>query len=144
MSNERNVILRWFSSSMCIILLLVLGNRYDFRALLIGTAIMASMAAYVGSSIKGDDAQEKAAKKAVDYEAQLRRMKLQISYDESYLRYMAAEIENPCRFCGHQGADGKCARECMPGTDKFAFEWKGLPDIGIGKIEEDTHGTDRC
>ena len=66
-----------------------------------------------------------------------KRLECELATMKAYMRYIAVELPNPCRFCKHNEAGKVCEQECYgQGLEHFAFEWRGLPDNVFGKMEE--------
>ena len=66
-----------------------------------------------------------------------KRLECELATMKAYMRYIAVELPNPCRFCVHNEAGKVCDQECYgQGLEHFAFEWRGLPDNVFEKMEE--------
>jgi len=75
-----------------------------------------------------------------------KRLELELAAAKAYMRYMAAEMKNPCRYCKHLTQTGECGQACRK-EDHSAFEWKGLPEWifsgeKVEKNREERYGAD--
>jgi hypothetical protein len=64
-----------------------------------------------------------------------KRLECELATMKAYMRYMAAELTDPCRFCAHQTQDDGRPRICTP-KNGCNFEWRGIPENLVEKMDD--------